>query len=116
MKYKHPRYFTAILVAALHATAFAKPICYENKDTNAYTCYESTSVKEAANHIRFAKMLQGGPLGVEPTGYLIAANCETGMVHLKDKQGVSFGGGHRSSTYVLDHLVGSLCTEPIRKK
>lgn len=106
-----------VAIASIMATthAIGKPACYENPNTNAYTCYDSGNVSEA-DGIRYSKMFTGGPLGIQPTGFAFAVNCSNGMVHLKDKQGVSFGGGHKSATPAMEAIATWICAEKITKK
>lgn len=100
-----------LLLAATGATA--EPYCYEDSRSNALTCYEESSVTEV-NGIRYADMLTGGPKGVRRNGYQFAVNCSTGVMHLKDRQGVSFAGGHRDSTELSRKMVGWICSERMK--
>ena len=45
--------------------------------------------------IRTASLYTGGPKGVTKSPYFVAANCDTGVMHLKNIQGLSFGGAGR---------------------
>lgn len=81
---------TALAIGA--GAAHAIPLnCTEDKTTNGYFCFAEKELREV-NGIRTAPFYMGGPNGVERTPYRIAANCATGVLHLKDRQGVSFGG------------------------
>jgi hypothetical protein len=88
--------------------------CHTNKVTDAKTCY--ANVKERGDGIRTADMATGGPAGVTPNGHSFAINCATGYVHLKDREGVSYGGGDRKSTPALDSIVGWICSADVKKK
>lgn len=109
------KHLTAIAFSLAATHAIAKPACYENPNTNAYTCYDSGNVSEA-DGIRYSKMFEGGPLGIKATGFAFAVNCSNGMVHLKDRQGVTFGGGHKSATPAIEAIATWICAEKIKKK
>lgn len=108
---KNAPYIGLICIFAAYGFAQARPACYEDKDTNAYTCYDAGAVVERDDGIRISKMFKGGPLNVTDTGYFFAVNCESGMVHLKDHQGVSFGGGHKSATKAMTAIADWICAE-----
>ena len=74
-----------------HSTNAASLTCAENPATNGYFCFNEKELRIEAG-IRTAPLYTGGPKGVTRSPYFIAANCDTGVMHLKDKQGVSFGG------------------------
>lgn len=97
------------------AAAFAAPVsCYENEVTNARQCYETNNVREK-NGIRFSPLYTGGPNGVTKTSFTIHVNCKTNVVHLKDRDGVSFAGGDGNETDALRHLRRWICQEKLRK-
>lgn len=80
------------LVGIAATNAFAIPLdCAEDKATNAYFCFAQSELREV-NGIRSAPLYTGGPNGVQRTAFTAAANCGTGALHLKDRQGVSFAG------------------------
>ncbi|HEU6454132.1 MAG TPA: hypothetical protein VN201_01575, partial [Roseateles sp.] len=82
----------AVVLVASAAAVHAVPLqCAENKTTNGLFCFAPSQLKEAAG-IRTAPLYAGGPNLIERTPYTIAANCSTGVMHLKDRRGVSFGG------------------------
>jgi hypothetical protein len=99
----------AMLVSSV---ALARPACYEDPRTAARTCYDKGGVREEGG-IRYSRMYRGGPKGVNLTGYEFAVNCKTGVMHLKDEQGVSFAGGHRGDTEAATSIVDWICSEPI---
>src|SRR5690606_25124872 len=105
---------TLLALLTLAGSAIARPVCYEDKVTDALTCYDRASLKER-DGIRYAAMMEGGPNRVRPNGFTFAINCKTGNVHLKDADGVSFGGGDRASTPTLDAIVGWVCKEKVRR-
>jgi hypothetical protein len=83
-----------IATFALLAPSLAHAIeltCAEDKTTNGHFCFSEKDLRES-NGIRTAPLYTGGPNGVSKTQYHIAANCSTGVMHLKDRQGVSFAG------------------------
>lgn len=51
--------------------------------------------------------------GVLRTTYTAHANCTRRVLHLKDKLGVSFGGGGFSSTDLSRQLGAILCETPL---
>ena len=80
-----------LLLAASMSTHAVQLTCAEDKATNAHFCFNEKEVREVGG-IRTATLYVGGPKGVDKTAYYIAANCATGVMHLKDKKGVSFAG------------------------
>lgn len=80
-----------LLVLAVHEARAASVTCAEDPTTNGYFCFNEKELR-FENGIRTAPLYTGGPKGVTKSPYFIAANCESGVLHLKDRQGVSFGG------------------------
>lgn len=114
------RFFKKLgLVTALSCAAPAamaqKLSCYEDPRTNAKTCY-STALLRETNGIRHSPLYTGGPNGVRETGMSIHVNCATRVVHLKDRDGVSFAGGKGNETPVVSNLSRWMCEDNIRKK
>lgn len=105
-----------IAMAALACvTAFAAGIdCYRNPRTDAMTCVDLDNVRER-DGIRISPIYQGGPNGVRRTSFTMHANCKTGVTHLKDRDGVSFAGGHGNETDVVISLRGGMCGAYLRK-
>lgn len=82
----------AMVLLGVVGVARAMPLeCAEDRKTNAYFCFAPSELKEA-DGIRAAPLYKGGPKEVTRTPFTIAANCATGVMHLKDRQGVSFAG------------------------
>lgn len=108
------RTLIAGLMLMLPMAGHAKPSCYSDPRTSAYTCYDQGGVTEKEG-IRYSKMWRGGPDGVELTTYRFAVNCSTGVMHLKDRQGVSFGGGKRGDAPAATKLIDWICAEPLAK-
>ena len=82
----------AALLCAAATSASAVPLtCAEDKRTNGLFCFAPTELREAAG-IRNAPLYTGGPNEINKTAFTIAANCGSGVMHLKDKRGVSFAG------------------------
>jgi hypothetical protein len=87
---KHQLIAAALWLTAINAAAV--PVqCAEDKRTNAMFCIAPSELREA-NGIRSAPLFTGGPNGVERSDFTVATNCATGVLHLKDRRGVSFGG------------------------
>ncbi len=74
-----------------HESIAASLNCAEDPATNGHFCFNPKEIRIESG-IRTAPLYIGGPKGVDRSPYLVAANCDTGVMHLKDKQGVSFGG------------------------
>lgn len=89
--------------------------CYVNKLTDAHTCFDASSVRES-NGIRRASLYTGGPDSVRKTSFSVHANCESGVVHLKDADGVSFAGGQGNETDAVFSLRSSICSNKIKIK
>lgn len=102
---------SAILVATgADAQALS---CYEDPITAAQQCVNLASVKESQPNVRFAKIYSGGPKGVRETSFTIHTNCNTGVTHLKDRDGVSFAGGDGNETKAVRSLRGWMCSAPL---
>ncbi len=104
-------------IALLLASTSAQAVnlgCYEDDNTNAMVCYDKASVRETAG-IRSAALYKGGPKAVRATGYTLAINCATGVVHLKDRDGVSFAGS-QTGTEAMRHLKAYICEAPIARR
>ncbi len=80
-----------MLLVSSMATHAIQLTCAEDKATNAHFCFDEKEVREEKG-IRTATLYIGGPKGVDKTSYHIAANCQTGVMHLKDRKGISFAG------------------------
>ena len=84
-------FVAAMLMLVSLPSHAAELTCAENEATNAYFCFNEKELREEQG-IRTAPLYMGGPKSVNKTAYHIAANCATGVMHLKDRQGVSFAG------------------------
>lgn len=90
-------------------TAIASSVsCYENPITNARQCFDPKRVYEK-DGIRSTALYTGGPNGIEKTNFTLNVNCATQVVHLKDRQGVSFAGGSGSETKAIISLRNWVC-------
>lgn len=92
--------------------------CAEDRRTNAHFCFAPSELKEV-DGIRTAPLYKGGPKEVVATPFTIAANCATSVLHLKDRQGVSFAGsGPGQGTEHSRQLRQIVCTAevPARRK
>jgi len=108
----------AIVAACVFASSAnaAKPIleCYANPATDAMQCIDIVSVK-LKDSIRTADLHSGGPAEVRKTNFYVAANCQSGVIHLKDKDGVSFAGGYGNETPATKRLKEIVCTAAPKK-
>lgn len=106
----------AIALSGVAVLAHAQKLsCYEDPRTNANTCYSPSKLRET-NGIRHSPLYTGGPNGVRDTGMSIHINCATKVVHLKDRDGVSFAGGKGNETPAVRSLSKWICAESIPKK
>jgi len=78
-------------------------------------CLDLHQVRER-DGIRYARLYTGGPNGVRGTNFSVHSNCATGVVHLKDRDGVSFAGGTGNETAAIRMLREMLCSASVRKK
>ena len=105
----------AILLAApTLAIAGNDTLCGRDPRTDAMICVRSGELRET-DGIRHAPLWKGGPQGVRKTPYFVHFNCSTNVVHLKDRDGVSFGGGQSTDTEQLKQLTSSACSETLRR-
>jgi len=98
-------------VASLLTTTatWAIPLaCYQDPRTDAVQCIDDKSVVEK-DGIRSAALWTGGPKNIEKTSYTVHVNCGTNVIHLKDRQGVSFAGGSGSETPASRSLRDMIC-------
>jgi hypothetical protein len=110
------------LVALIACTAVPQPAlagkvqCAIDPRTDAHQCIAPSELRET-DGIRWAPLYAGGPKGVSRTAFTAHANCRTQVLHLKDRFGVSFGGGDFSDTPMAKQLGGLLCNTalPTRK-
>jgi hypothetical protein len=108
----------ALILAAVgwHSSTFAAQVtCYEDPATEARQCFSPSEVREK-DGIRTAPLYTGGPNAVHPTGYAFALNCQTNVMHLKDKDGVSFAGADAGATPGSQSLFKWICAVPLKKK
>jgi hypothetical protein len=104
-----------MLLAPLQAFA-VQLTCSEDARTNALFCFAESELREA-NGIRTAALYAGGPNALRKTPYTIAANCSTGVMHLKDRDGVSFGGsGPGEGTVQSRDLRRNVCAATVRRR
>lgn len=89
--------------------------CHENKATNAHTCFSTTRLREV-DGIRQAPLFTGGPNRLRDTGFSIHVNCRSGVVHLKDRDGVSFAGGTGNETEAITSMKQWMCAANLAKK
>jgi len=99
----------ALLFVFNSSHAAFNPTCAEDARTNEHFCFQQSEMREA-DGIRTAPLYTGGPKEVERTNFTIAANCSTGVLHLKDRRGVSFAGaGPNEGTQVSRLLARRFC-------
>lgn len=108
----HPLLAIALLIASPCSLA-AELLCYVDKRTDAAQCIDPKEVHESAG-IRHAPLYKGGPKGARKTAHTVHANCQTKILHLKDRDGVSFAGGSFSSTVASQTLGGLLCDSSVK--
>lgn len=105
-------------IFALICSSFAHAVdldCYEDPRTNATQCIDAAGVRITKDGIRYSKLYTGGPAEVKDSRFTIHANCNTSVIHLKDRQGVSFAGGVSSKTRALTALHQKICSANIKK-
>lgn len=108
-------FFTMAVVAGLASTnlAHAKGLeCYANPNTDAHQCIDPAQVREEKG-IRSAPLFTGGPKEVRPSGFSVHVNCATRVIHLKDRDGVSFAGS-RADTRASISLSNLVCDAPLK--
>lgn len=103
--------FLVIGFCGATASHAEKPVmeCHTNTRTDELHCINIVKVIES-DSIRYTELYQGGPGGLRNTGFIVAANCKTGVVHLKDKTLVTFAGGYGSETPLLKKLKEITCS------
>ena len=74
-------YAACLALAAVNAQA-VEVTCVEDDSTNALFCYPPSKIKEKAG-IRTAPLYTGGPNCVRSSAYTIAANCSSGVLHVR---------------------------------
>lgn len=89
------------------------PECYSDSVTGATQCVLPSQVREKAG-IRSAPLYTGGPNSVRPTRITVNVECKTGVMHLKDRDGVSFAGG-QTNTPATRRLEKIICGTTIKK-
>lgn len=105
---------TRLLITMAAALAAAQPTlgydlrCAVDARTDAHQCIRVSEVRER-DGIVTAPLYAGGPQRVRPTGFAAAANCRTQVLHLKDADGVTFGGGRFSDSAMAGQLGRALC-------
>jgi len=116
---KTPRHvLTSVVIASAASTAAAVPLaCYQDPTTDAVQCVEEKRISEV-NGIRIAPLWTGGPANIKKTSFTVHVNCGTNVLHVKDRQGVSFTGGSASSTPATRQLRDIMCKAQLtpRKK
>lgn len=82
--------FAGVLGIAFSAHA-VQLTCAEDEATNALHCFAESELREQGG-IRTAPFYTGGPKAMRKTPYTVDVQCATGILHLKDRAGVSFAG------------------------
>lgn len=89
--------------------------CAIDERTDGHFCFDPKELRER-NGIRTAPLYMGGPNSISKTSFTIAANCSAGVMHLKDRQGVSFAGaGPGEGTKQSRDLRRYVCAEKVTK-
>jgi hypothetical protein len=90
--------------------------CAVDQRTEAHQCIALSELRESQG-IRSAPLYSGGPKEINRTPYTVAVNCDTKVLHLKDRQGVSFGGGSFGAdapTKMVRDLGALICNAQVR--
>lgn len=109
------------LIASIHVNQaqakLAKTVleCYVDERTDSVMRLDIANVASPDGVVRWAMLHTGGPLGVKKTNFFLATNCQTGVTHLKDKDGVSFAGGLGSETPAVRRLKEIACAAKLKK-
>lgn len=82
--------------------------CHVDRKTDRHMCFDARDVR-TANGISTAPVYQGGPNSVRKTPYTFAVNCQTRVMHLKDRDGVSFAGAQSTATEASRALTDGIC-------
>ena len=107
---------SAIILVLAASQSMAELSCYEDPKTNARQCFNEKRVAEI-NGIRITDLYTGGPNSVDKTGFTLHVNCASQVVHIKDRQGVSFAGGNGSETKAIRNLRTWICeAKPVKAK
>ncbi len=108
-------------LAAACASALVTPAaravdlkCDVDRKTELHLCYAPSEVREK-DGIRTAALYRGGPNRVAKTNFTMAVNCGSGVVHLKDRDGVSFAGG-TTGTPAMRVLRDGICAVALKGK
>lgn len=89
--------------------------CAVEKRTDAHQCIDPLELRET-DGIRWAPLYRGGPNSIRKTSMTAHANCGTQVLHLKDRDGVSFAGGRFYETDMARQLGGILCQTELPKQ
>lgn len=109
------RVLTFVVFLAVGSAAKSVPLqCYQNPKTDAVQCVNDKRVTER-DGIRIAQLWTGGPDNIRETNFRLFVNCSTGVVHLKDRDGVSFAGGNGRETPAIIELKSIVCGAKVRK-
>lgn len=109
------RWFIAAIAAVSFPSWAVQLQCHRDARTDAMQCVGQSEVRER-DGIRSAPLYMGGPNGVRPTSFSVHTNCATGVTHLKDRDGVSFAGGHGNETKAVRELRSIICEAPLKKR
>lgn len=105
-----------VALCALAVESKAVPLqCAIDQRTDAHQCIDPSQLRET-DGIRWAPLYTGGPKTVRATNFTAHANCRTRVLHLKDRDGVSFGGGNFADTDMALQMGGLLCDTPLLAK
>ena len=115
-----PTIYKPILAVFLIYSSYAmaaKPVleCHQDERTDAMKCIDITNVRSLDQSVRIGPLYSGGPAGVRKTNFSVAANCVTGVTHLKDRDGVTFSGGYGDETPAIKKLKDIVCSANVKK-
>ena len=108
--------FIAFFLLSFSVVANASDlICHEDPRSNKRTCFDPKRVTEE-NGIRYADYWSGGPKEINPTTFTFAINCKAGVMHLKDRKGVSFSSGSTTATTTSTDISKWICEAKLAKR
>lgn len=90
--------------------SFAEKLsCREDPSNYEHFCYDKSKLVISGD-LRIFQMYKGGPLGVDPTGYLAYIDCKVGYIEMRDRQGVAFARNFPTKPHIIQ-LRADVCAE-----
>lgn len=87
-------------------------LCQRDPETDRHFCFDPAMVR-GDNVVRRFFLHQGGPISIDSYGTLALAYCESGILELRDYQGVVFGRAKPAAAHVRN-LVKDVCLAKIQ--